>query len=536
MDDYAHSPLSMILIYTIVSILWLHFHSDLNSILILITLTRSSFQSDSYFYSILCRALLKKQLPSTRMYVIDNETLYLLSHVLNYYSLQEETEAVKRKGQDTPEYKAVHKNYCTLVTSFQDDFSGLVAKFFQEGLITTNENDAAKKVGASFESCSDLLDYIMMGIELDASKYDVFFSILQESELQQLKVVTEAVKKSFESLQQSTSSDSHGNDGEGMEGEGKGQDTSKYIIAIRANYHYLEKHFMTILPQVTAKSFEKGLIGMYKKSEISNLTLNKFDRASKLMDAILKRIEQNTKWYHMLISILQEFSELECTVPEIKKSLQTGEPSRVEAEGARIREKIGNIARLEVEGEKERAEMKNKINDLEAEGEIARRIIAEKEEEIKRLKESETEKRKKLEEEIQKQKGVIETHESMIDNLLGRIQNSEEKEKVSKLTEELALEKEYRKMDKKMSEMKEQFLNEREKQAINRENEAIEREKQAINRENEATQTAKEILGRCEDLESMVRAAKDEAMQVKKASDEHCSRCSKCDPCLIYTC
>ncbi len=93
-------------------------------------------------------------------------------------------------------------------------------------------------------------------------------------------------------------------------------------------------------------------------------------------------------------------------------------------------------------------------------------------------------------------------------------------------------------MDKKMSEMKEQFLNEKLNEAKDGKAEAIERENQAIKRENEATQTAKkatekveEILGKCEDLESMVRAAKDEAMQVKKASDEHCSRCSKCDPC-----
>ncbi len=100
-------------------------------------------------------------------------------------------------GQNTAKYKAVRNNYCELVTSFQNVFSHIIAKLFEKHLITTNENSYAKKAGAS---CGILLDCILGGIELDAGKYDVFFSILQE--FPSLECVTETVEISFESLQQ----------------------------------------------------------------------------------------------------------------------------------------------------------------------------------------------------------------------------------------------------------------------------------------------------------------------------------------------
>ncbi len=78
--------------------------------------------------------------------------------------------------------------------------------------------------------------------------------------------------------------------------------------------------------------------------------------------------------------------------------------------------------------------MEEKIKYLETQCEKARGIIAEKEEEIKRLKESEIEERKELEAVIQEQKGVIKAHESTIDKLIRNMRDSEDREKIGSYT------------------------------------------------------------------------------------------------------
>ncbi len=75
------------------------------------------------------------------------------------------------------------------------------------------------------------------------------------------------------------------------------------------------------------------------------LSRTKFYVAITLISAILNKIELNTKWYYMLISTLEEFSELgDAVIPEIKESYQTGKPSTVEAGGARVREEMDGIS------------------------------------------------------------------------------------------------------------------------------------------------------------------------------------------------
>ncbi len=99
----------------------------------------------------------------------------------------------------------------------------------------------------------------------------------------------------------------------------KGRNTSQYQV-LQSHYFNLVLNFESVLPQFTAKCFEKQLISTNDKEESNNKRQPLFDRSKALLDGILKKIEIDSEWYVVLLNILQDFPELEHIRCELNES------------------------------------------------------------------------------------------------------------------------------------------------------------------------------------------------------------------------
>ncbi len=87
----------------------------------------------------------------------------------------------------------------------------------------------------------------------------------------------------------------------------KGRNTPQYQV-IRSHYFNLVLNFESVLPQFTAKCFEKQLISTNDKDASNNTRQPSFDRSRALLDSILKKIEIDSEWYVVLLNILQDLN------------------------------------------------------------------------------------------------------------------------------------------------------------------------------------------------------------------------------------
>ncbi len=83
----------------------------------------------------------------------------------------------------------------------------------------------------------------------------------------------------------------------------------------------LKLSLQQVLGAVTAKCFEKDLIGKDDKNTANNLGYSKSVRSQGLVDAILDKIESHSKWYVVFMEILEGFAVLNDIVQDIKTSL-----------------------------------------------------------------------------------------------------------------------------------------------------------------------------------------------------------------------
>ncbi len=89
------------------------------------------------------------------------------------------TSVDKKRGSNTPEYRAVRKKYTRLVSSIKPLLPTFTAECFGKNLISVDEkNSISKKEISSSEGSTLLLDSILSKIELDYKWYGQFISIL----------------------------------------------------------------------------------------------------------------------------------------------------------------------------------------------------------------------------------------------------------------------------------------------------------------------------------------------------------------------
>ncbi len=87
------------------------------------------------------------------------------------------TSVDKKRGRNTPEYKAVRRNYSTLALSIEQLLPRLTAECFGKNLISVDERNSIKEKSSS-EGSTFLLNSILSKIELDCKWYRQFISIL----------------------------------------------------------------------------------------------------------------------------------------------------------------------------------------------------------------------------------------------------------------------------------------------------------------------------------------------------------------------
>ncbi len=102
----------------------------------------------------------------------------------------------------------------------------------------------------------------------------------------------------------------------------KGEKTPQYK-AIKSNYTGLISSLEPVLRRVTAKCFEKDLISTTERDRANDQRDPEAVRSGGLVDAILKKIKSNIKWYDVLMEILKEFTELEDIERDITRSFTT---------------------------------------------------------------------------------------------------------------------------------------------------------------------------------------------------------------------
>ncbi len=91
--------------------------------------------------------------------------------------------------------------------------------------------------------------------------------------------------------------------------------------AIKVNSTSLGSSLKPVLREVTAKCFEKSLIGKDRRDRANNQRELESDRSRDLVNTILDKIESHIKWYEVFMEILEEFTELDDIVQAITKSL-----------------------------------------------------------------------------------------------------------------------------------------------------------------------------------------------------------------------
>ena len=103
---------------------------------------------------------------------------------------------------------------------------------------------------------------------------------------------------------------------------GRGTGTPQYRV-IKDNYSGLGLNLEPVLRRVTAKCFDKYLIGTFERDRANSQRETVAVRSGGLVDTILKKIESNIKWYDVFMKILKEFPELEGIVHDITTSFTT---------------------------------------------------------------------------------------------------------------------------------------------------------------------------------------------------------------------
>ncbi len=99
----------------------------------------------------------------------------------------------------------------------------------------------------------------------------------------------------------------------------KGSNTPQYQV-IRNNYFNLVLNFESVLPQFTAKCFEKKLISTNDKDASNNESQPLFDRSRALLDRILTKIQIDSESCVVLLDILRDFPELEHISDDLNES------------------------------------------------------------------------------------------------------------------------------------------------------------------------------------------------------------------------
>ncbi len=97
------------------------------------------------------------------------------------------TSANKLSGCNTPQYKAIRKNYTHIVLNFEQVLTKLKALCFEKELIATNESVDPRQ--PLYDLSGDLLRSILKKVELHQKWYDVFLTVLDEfPELRDIKL------------------------------------------------------------------------------------------------------------------------------------------------------------------------------------------------------------------------------------------------------------------------------------------------------------------------------------------------------------
>ncbi len=91
--------------------------------------------------------------------------------------------------------------------------------------------------------------------------------------------------------------------------------------AIQVNSTSLGSSLEPVLREVTAKCFEKSLIGKDCRDRANNQREQESVRPGDLVNTILDKIESHIKWYEVFMEILEEFTELNDIVQAITTSL-----------------------------------------------------------------------------------------------------------------------------------------------------------------------------------------------------------------------
>ena len=117
--------------------------------------------------------------------------------------------------------------------------------------------------------------------------------------------------------------------------ETRGTATSEYQ-AVKRHYSSLVKQLQHVLPEVLVEFFSHNLISSQELGEAMSSKQPSFNRASDVLRVILTKIEINTKWYHILMDVLKDSSNLREIGEEIEKCRVSGvyssrHPSRAES-------------------------------------------------------------------------------------------------------------------------------------------------------------------------------------------------------------
>ncbi len=90
------------------------------------------------------------------------------------------------RGLHTCEYKAVRKNYATLIKNLWQELAVMVDQFFSSELISIHQKSELSSGQLTYASASKIMDGIMTKIEGHIKWYYVFLGVLRNSALKQI--------------------------------------------------------------------------------------------------------------------------------------------------------------------------------------------------------------------------------------------------------------------------------------------------------------------------------------------------------------